>query len=546
MILGLVLGLGCADDPAQKRADPDTANDTADPDDTDVPPGDRDEDGDGIKARFDCDDDDPDRSPKLDEICDGIDNDCDDDRSTRTCSPKRGPTKTKTDGARRARPSGCARSRRTGCSSAATVTTKTSGTTRLPTSCATGSTTTATTASTSPPPRTPSPGTRTTTTNGYGLDTFWVRSCVDQTSNGFALLPGDCDDERNWVYPDAEEMCDGQDTDCDPQTEEDGLVSFSDAFGRWSSPPVARWRTTGSSTCAPAPTPCPSTVSDARVTVIGQGIGVTVLSGVDLQVTDGGELDVHTLTLTGGATLLTCTASEADLWRVEVTGATGRAIVATGCPMSLRDGDLHANLGGAIQTDSELTLTDNPGPGERHLRRWRRAPAERRHGDLQRIRRRPQRRLLGAMTPPGMAAAVAVTDGGTLVLSTCDLGEAPSTTSMKIWWFATTSLAVTGLGRRRVGDLHRRWLRDPLDRRCQELPDLARDLLDLEGLPVLRRVSDDHVDLLVPGGELLDHLVIEPGRRVAQAEGEHSWGHLTPIEQLTQLQQTLPESSPMS
>ena len=57
-------------------------------------------------------------------------------------------------------------------------------------------------------------------------DTATVAAADDHDGDGVdASL--DCDDHDPWVYPGAEERCDGVDTDCDPLTGEDGLVTLA-------------------------------------------------------------------------------------------------------------------------------------------------------------------------------------------------------------------------------------------------------------------------------------------------------------------------------
>ena len=58
--------------------------------------------------------------------------------------------------------------------------------------------------------------------DGYGGEVTTV-SC--DPASGWLALDGDCDDTQPTVFPGAEELCDSFDTDCDPSTVEDGMLS---------------------------------------------------------------------------------------------------------------------------------------------------------------------------------------------------------------------------------------------------------------------------------------------------------------------------------
>jgi hypothetical protein len=69
--------------------------------------------------------------------------------------------------------------------------------------------------------------------DGYGDDTNSVKAC--EAPCGYVATPGDCDDSQDDIHPDAEEICDNLDNDCDGQTDEDtsdgGLFADLDGDG---------------------------------------------------------------------------------------------------------------------------------------------------------------------------------------------------------------------------------------------------------------------------------------------------------------------------
>jgi len=68
--------------------------------------------------------------------------------------------------------------------------------------------------------------------DGHGEDAASTLACDAEGSR--VDNKDDCDDSKPQVYPGAPELCDGQDTDCNPGTDEAGLVSFEAADGTWS------------------------------------------------------------------------------------------------------------------------------------------------------------------------------------------------------------------------------------------------------------------------------------------------------------------------
>jgi hypothetical protein len=69
---------------------------------------------------------------------------------------------------------------------------------------------------------------RDTDRDGYGRDDETVQAC--QQVNGFVAVGGDCDDGDSQVYPSAPLLCDGRDGDCDGVIDNDAdLDGYSDA-----------------------------------------------------------------------------------------------------------------------------------------------------------------------------------------------------------------------------------------------------------------------------------------------------------------------------
>ncbi len=72
--------------------------------------------------------------------------------------------------------------------------------------------------------------------DGYGLDSDTSCLCAPAAPYD-ASQPGDCDDTNGWVYPGAQELCDGSDNDCDSVVESAfefnstyAIASYSDDF----------------------------------------------------------------------------------------------------------------------------------------------------------------------------------------------------------------------------------------------------------------------------------------------------------------------------
>jgi hypothetical protein len=59
--------------------------------------------------------------------------------------------------------------------------------------------------------------------DGDGAITAAIWMCADDLSDGWSTTTTDCDDEKDWVYPGADELCNGIDDDCDGSTDEEAI-----------------------------------------------------------------------------------------------------------------------------------------------------------------------------------------------------------------------------------------------------------------------------------------------------------------------------------
>jgi hypothetical protein len=64
--------------------------------------------------------------------------------------------------------------------------------------------------------------------DGYGDNGDALSICEPDTPAGYSEIGDDCDDENDTVYPEAEELCDGLDNDCDGEVEADGVDEDGD------------------------------------------------------------------------------------------------------------------------------------------------------------------------------------------------------------------------------------------------------------------------------------------------------------------------------
>ena len=238
--------------------------------------------------------------------------------------------------------------------------------------------------------------------DGDGFGDLVEAELACEAPAGMVAVSGDCNDDHGGIYPGAVDPCDGLDRDCDG---DDGGVDFSaglgmttvltDVFAGGSPTAPVRWSNPSDGTL----TFCPGTwyaylVLDGEVSVKGRsGSDSTVLysgGAVGVRVV-GGEVDITGLTLTGadrsaegGAVYVADSASvsirqtviddnratlgsallvnggEASLAQVEVTDNQGTAIAVTSGVVGITDSVVSGNTGsngGAIaSTDSAVSV----------------------------------------------------------------------------------------------------------------------------------------------------------------------------------------------
>ena len=180
----------------------------------------------------------------------------------------------------------------------------------------------------------------------------------DDDGDGFSPLDGDCDDDAETIYPGALEACDEQDNDCDGSTDEDSSVIWFPASG--GSVDYTADLAAGTSS-APAALSfsakgklyvCPGTwyahLSSSRdLSIIGIDEGGTILNG-------GGKGRVVTASSTADLNLTKLTITGGDASTASPAGYGGGVFIKSGTA-TLEEVTLSFNkagAGGGISTDS--------------------------------------------------------------------------------------------------------------------------------------------------------------------------------------------------
>ncbi|MBO84369.1 MAG: hypothetical protein CL927_03345 [Deltaproteobacteria bacterium] len=234
--------------------------------------------------------------------------------------------------------------------------------------------------------------------DGYGSDSASGTAACDLVS-GMVADNTDCDDDAVEIHPEAIELCDGIDSNCDAMPDA-GLATFVDAEGTVSdytelltgssgAPAVASLGTAGTLRVCEGtwyvhldvsadveidnPSGVPSDVvldgaaTASVITVATDGVSL-YLEGLSIENGAGsGESFPYTPNSSGGG--IDCTADGASITAMSVdmqnntAGGAGGAIGALGCALTLEDmviANNSADYGGGLYVDSaDLTLTDS-------------------------------------------------------------------------------------------------------------------------------------------------------------------------------------------
>ena len=217
--------------------------------------------------------------------------------------------------------------------------------------------------------------------DGYGVQEGAVLGCEPPEAEGFADEAGDCDDAEGTVYPNAAELCDGLDNDCDGDAADLGLVTFwpvsgpAEPYERKLAGKLLALNEPGTLRLCDGAHTGQLRVSAAGLSVEGLGgAGLTSLdaqgAGNAVSVEAGAELSLSGITLTGGDASrgggLTCLGAVVTLNGVTISenhAEDGGGLNAEqGCVLTAQDVTIRGNraddLGGGVRLDGVTLLTN--------------------------------------------------------------------------------------------------------------------------------------------------------------------------------------------
>jgi len=198
--------------------------------------------------------------------------------------------------------------------------------------------------------------------DGHGTPDDTILAC--SLPSGYAVLSDDCDDAVATTYPGADELCDGEDNDCDAASGEAGVVTLDGATNTPTIQQALDVASPGSTVTVCDGSYTESlTISTTLTLTSWSGAGVTTIDadgrGSVISVTGGSaDVTISGFTLTGGAGTLYA----GDLSGGGVDGSGAAALTIRDCEITGNTADygggIISNQSGALEI-SDTTVTGN-------------------------------------------------------------------------------------------------------------------------------------------------------------------------------------------